>query len=367
MKTLIKSFFEVFKGNEIVDHQLKYKFVFVACIIVHIILVIIFAILGIFRMSVFNVCSVIGYILCWRWINKKVYEPAYYYTCVEITAHTILAAITVGWECGFSMYILAFVPVTLYMQFNMERTLDLRRTYLNGIYQAAAFVMCRIFTLMMDPFERITDEAIVSFYLFNSICAFAMITLFSIMFMLEIRSSHIAMQLKNDTLNQMASIDALTGLLNRRSMMARFNTAIESKDNFSVIMCDIDNFKKINDTYGHDCGDVVLKEISAAISSCLREKDSISRWGGEEILILINDAVTSEAALIAERIRKKVERRDVIFGEELIKCTITIGVADYSQGGNIEHTITIADERLYHGKTHGKNQVISTDNYKAEA
>ena len=361
MKSLIKSFVEVFKGNEIVDHQLKYKFVFVACIIVHIILVFIFAILGIFRMSFFNVCSVAGYLLCWRWVNKEIYEPAYYYTCVEITAHTILAAITVGWECRFSMYILAFVPVTLYMQFNMEKSLELRRTYFNGIYQAAAFVMCRIFTLMMDPFEKISDEAVITFYLFNSICAFAMITLFSIMFMLEIRSSHMAMQQKNEARNKMASIDTLTGLLNRRSMMQCFNATIESKENFSVIMCDIDNFKHINDTYGHDCGDVVLKEVSSAISSCLRERDSISRWGGEEILIMVNDAAASEAALIAERIRKKVERREVVFGDKIINCTITVGVADISQGGTVEHTITIADERLYRGKTSGKNRVICED------
>lgn len=361
MKALLKSFIDVFKGNETVDHQLKYKFVFVGCIFVHLVLVIIFAALGIFRMSFFNICSVCGYILCWRWVNKQVYEPAYFYTCVEITAHTILAAVTVGWECGFAMYILAFVPVTLYMQFNMEKSLELRRTYFNGIYQAAAFVMCRVFTLIVEPFEQIPEEAVVVFYLFNSICAFAMITLFSIMFMLEIRSSHIVMQLKNEALNKMASVDTLTGLLNRRSMMSRFHAAVEAGDNFSVIMCDIDNFKKINDTYGHDCGDVVLTEISSAISSCLREKDSVSRWGGEEILIMINDAVASEAALIAERIRKKVERRDIKFGDRIINCTITIGVADLSQGGSIEHTITIADERLYRGKTGGKNQVVSED------
>ena len=361
MKALIKSFIEVFKGNETVDHQLKYKFVFVACILVHIILVIIFALLGIFKLSFFNVCSVAGYILCWRWVEKEVYEPAYYYTCVEITAHAILAAITVGWDCGFSMYIIAFVPVTLYMQFNMDRSLDLRRTYFNGIYQAAAYVMCRIFTLIMEPFEKIADEAVITFYLFNSVCAFAMITLFSIMFMLEIRSSHMSMQLKNEELDKMASIDTLTGLLNRRSMMKCFDSALEGRENFSVIMCDVDNFKKINDTYGHDCGDVVLKEISMAVASCLRENDSISRWGGEEILIMINDAVTSEAVLIAERIRKKVERREIKFNDRIINCTITIGVADLSQGGSIEHTITIADERLYRGKTGGKNCVISTD------
>lgn len=359
MRSLLKTFVDAFRGHGIVDHQLKYRFVFLACIGVHAMLAVAFALLGIYTLSVFNVFSVAGYVVCWRLINKKIYEPAYYYTCIEITAHTILAAVTVGWECGFSMYIIAFVPVTLYMQFNMEENPQLKRTYLNGIYQAAAYMLCRVFTFMIEPFKVIPDEAVIIFYLINSVCAFSMITLFSIMFMLEIRSSHLNMKLKNEELNRIASVDTLTGLLNRRSMTQRFNAAISSKDVFSVIMCDIDDFKKVNDTYGHDCGDVVLKEISSVISSCLRENDSISRWGGEEILIMINDSEVSEAALIAERIRKKVERRDIVYDEKTVHCTITIGVADITQGKSVEHTITIADERLYVGKTSGKNRVVS--------
>ncbi len=309
-------------------------------------------------MAVFNVFSVVGYVFCTLELNKDNYEPAFYYTCVEITAHTILASITVGWECGFAMYIIAFVPVTLYMQFNMERSLDMKRTYLIGLYQAIAFVGCRIFTYFTDPVIEFNEAISTILYVLNSICTFIMLTLFSVMFMLEIRSYHINMKQKNETLNRMASIDALTGLLNRRSMSAEFNKAKESGENFSVIMCDIDDFKKINDTYGHDCGDIVLKEVASSISGCLREKDKVSRWGGEEILILINDSETDATALIAERIRKKIERNEIIFENKIIRCTITVGVADFSEGRTIEHTITVADERLYIGKTTGKNRVI---------
>ena len=346
-------------GKGEVDHKLKYTFVCLGCITVHAFLFVAFILLKVYGMAAFNIFSVIGYIVCTHGLKKEKYEPAFFYTCIEITAHTILASVNVGWECGFAMYIIAFVPVTLYMQFNMEKTLEIRRTYMIGIYQAAAFVFCRIYAHFNEPFFKIDSSISTAFYVFNSLCTFIMLTLFSVMFMLEIRSSHISMILKNETLNRMASVDALTGLLNRRSMSAEFNRAIGSKENFSVIMCDIDDFKKINDTYGHDCGDIVLKEVASSINSCLRDKDKVSRWGGEEILILINNSEASAAALIAERIRKKIERSELIFEEKTIHCTITIGVADFSEGKTLEHTITIADERLYRGKTSGKNRVIS--------
>jgi diguanylate cyclase (GGDEF)-like protein len=162
-------------------------------------------------------------------------------------------------------------------------------------------------------------------------------------------------------LHHLANIDFLTNALNRRAMQKYLKQEVSrfhrSQVAFSLILLDIDHFKAINDTYGHDGGDLVLKEISDLLRANLHPCDFLSRWGGEEFLILLPQTLSDEASCIAERLRVAVENQPA--GEGSIHYTISLGVGTWSQKSqSIEHLIAAIDEALYQAKNQGRNRVI---------
>lgn len=166
---------------------------------------------------------------------------------------------------------------------------------------------------------------------------------------------------KSSNLEEAANIDTLTGLRNRRTIDHYIERALylarSEGDDFSILMCDIDNFKRVNDTYGHDCGDQVIVNIANIIKSETRPEDAVFRWGGEEILILIH-AGGYVAKNVAERCRKSIEESVVEYKGNKIGVTITIGGVSYYQGATQEDLVKRADDNLYTGKNSGKNQVV---------
>ena len=145
-----------------------------------------------------------------------------------------------------------------------------------------------------------------------------------------------------------ALTDELTNIWNRRGIIEE---AKKVGVNSSVLFFDIDHFKKINDTYGHEFGDYVLKEISKLISSNIRSLDIFGRWGGEEFIIILRGTTYEKALEIAEKLRKKVEEHNF----KGVKVTISLGVASFD--GNLEESINKADMALYEAKKMVRNQV----------
>lgn len=165
-----------------------------------------------------------------------------------------------------------------------------------------------------------------------------------------------------EELEKYVNYDTLTHLLNRRSMdnylQAAHRQAKTGQATFCLMMMDIDDFKKVNDTYGHDCGDEVLKYVAHTISTGVKKNDYVFRWGGEEILVLLNTDF-DKALAAAERIRADIARDPVDYrGTTKVPVTITIGVSPYTAGATIQQMMDDADAKLYYGKKHGKNQVV---------
>lgn len=157
-----------------------------------------------------------------------------------------------------------------------------------------------------------------------------------------------------------STTDPLTGLYNRRYMLGRISDECEAfrryAKPFSIVVGDIDLFKTINDAYGHDCGDYVLKELASLLKSELRKQDDIARWGGEEFLILVTDMHLESALLMAERIRKKVDDTQFVYQGKSIHVTMTFGISEYCNEPSIEAAFKRADRALYRGKHNGRNQ-----------
>jgi diguanylate cyclase (GGDEF)-like protein len=158
--------------------------------------------------------------------------------------------------------------------------------------------------------------------------------------------------------------DALTGLLNRRSMLSRMSQMISDYDRsgqgFVIAMFDIDDFKQVNDTYGHVFGDVVLREIASRTVSILRVEDLLFRWGGEEFLLVIRNCDIVRGRGVAEKIRRVVCDTPINDGVTSVSVTVTLGLCQY-RGGSIDSIIIHADEALYEGKRSGKNMVVVSE------
>ncbi len=158
-------------------------------------------------------------------------------------------------------------------------------------------------------------------------------------------------------LAKMAFLDPLTQIFNRRFFMIRatadFNNAMRQGEPCSIIMVDIDHFKKFNDTYGHQYGDEVLKTVASVLSSSLRDSDVIGRYGGEEFVIFLPGTGLREAERIAERLRQAVEKYPM--AKENI--TISLGVTECTPNDTLESAIERADKALYMAKENGRNRV----------
>ncbi len=170
--------------------------------------------------------------------------------------------------------------------------------------------------------------------------------------------------LAHDRLQRLAALDPLTGVYNRRFGLGRlheeFERAVRSSLPLGTLMMDIDHFKSVNDTYGHQVGDRILKSIAGVIKTVLREGDILVRYGGEEFLAILPAAASDDLDLIGERIRRSVEESSVIEGQQTIRVTLSIGGASFpNQSVEKESTLLqLADDSLYRSKETGRNRVI---------
>lgn len=158
--------------------------------------------------------------------------------------------------------------------------------------------------------------------------------------------------------------DGLTGVYNRRFLEQRlteeFERHVRYSRNFSIIMFDIDFFKRVNDTHGHQCGDLVLKGVSGKIASMMRKTDILARYGGEEFCCLLPETDLASAKLLAERFRNSIAEMTQVYQEKEIAVTISLGVSELSgQHVTPSSLLERADEALYQAKHSGRNQVIA--------
>lgn len=166
---------------------------------------------------------------------------------------------------------------------------------------------------------------------------------------------------------KMSITDGLTGLYNVTYFKMLLETEIrltkyEHTRKFSIIMIDVDHFKKFNDTYGHQVGDLVLKEVAATLNNSVRSSDIVARYGGEEMIILLKGSAMGNALNIAEKIRSNVENHVIKQQDKVYKVTISVGVSEFHLSDSMDRLIKRADEGLYMAKEAGRNRVAVAEN-----
>ncbi len=164
--------------------------------------------------------------------------------------------------------------------------------------------------------------------------------------------------------------DALTGLLNRKGLDLQLRAALDGENEtgepVSLLMADIDHFKKFNDTYGHLTGDEVLRLVARVLRDCVKGRDVVARYGGEEFAVVLPETGTGNAATVAEQIRAALSKRRLVrrnAGVTLGSVTVSIGVASHLQGEGPADLISRADDALYRAKHAGRNRVMTDQEF----
>jgi diguanylate cyclase (GGDEF)-like protein len=177
--------------------------------------------------------------------------------------------------------------------------------------------------------------------------------------------SNIAMTLEKIRLfNEIKTLsihDGLTGIYNHAFIVEALKDEVERSKRYgsllSIALFDIDDFKKINDTYGHLAGDAVLQKLAELLKASLRAIDIVGRYGGEEFLAILPETDGINGYSVAERFKEKIESETFVSGEVEIKITISGGVAHYAYGMDVNKLIKVADDNLYSAKRKGKNRI----------
>jgi len=271
----------------------------------------------------------------------------------------ILAVICLGWEYGFQQYCISFVASLIFTDYymNRERKISKKTMYI-VLGNVALYVILRLWTYKYPYIYDFNNDFLVQgFYISNSLIGFTFLIMYSLIYSNTVRKLEF-------TLYEMANVDPLTGISNRRSMQQMLKVALDDNDEYitAIAMLDVDHFKKVNDTYGHDAGDDILVSLARILRLKQTENDNfhVSRWGGEEFLVFYKTNIKEKNKVILEfeELRKTIEDTYIDVGGININVTVTIGLAFYQKGENIYSLIKDADNKLYEGKNSGRNKVV---------
>jgi len=309
----------------------------------------VFAWLGLPLLALFNVYSVASWVAA-RVANERRQPGAVVLLLfVEIVSHAILACHVLGWNSGFHYYLVPIIPFLMF-----HDRLSTRAAIVGSTAVALIYLLLRAATLDVVP-SFVAPGALRAMDYGN--IAIPLVALGVISFYFRLASIEVERHMES-----LAMTDALTRLPNRRRMRElleaeRVRCARDGHP-FGVVLGDIDSFKNINDSRGHDCGDHVLAEVGVALRGVLRAQDSVARWGGEEFLFLLPDTDLRGAGVVAEKLRAAIAGAAVNFAERNVPVAMTFGVAVCTRGTSVEDAILRADRALYSGKHAGKNQVV---------
>lgn len=270
----------------------------------------------------------------------------------------ILFIVMFGWDCGVQHYLFAFLALNFTVS-----TAGERRKVLNAVGACALRLALYAYARNFEPYSPLDPGISVLIQILNTIFIFAQITAIMIIFTKDAQKMEQKLVRYNTKLQKIASVDALTGLWNRRSMWeyiraVEYDYEIGNAGFVSIAIADIDFFKRINDTYGHDAGDEVLKAVAELFMDKMKTYGRVCRWGGEEFLFVFYGRNGDAAYDVLQEIYDEIHRLTVSYENEEIRITMTFGLEEYDKNDGMEMAIRRADEKLYQGKETGRDKIV---------
>lgn len=326
-------------------------------LIIHIALLCLFIVGQVKVMVYVNLFSITYYVII-LFFSKKHFYLFTRLTCIEVIIHSMLATLTLGWEWGFELYFFAICPIVFYFDYIAIKLKDPGfKPVISTIVVAITLAITALisgFTQAETVFEgtAMRQVAVMS----NALISF----LFCVYFLYLYKKMAVDSE---EIIRNMARKDTLTGLYNRRTLLELLTTSLKdvsTPTRYFVALMDIDDFKKINDTYGHTVGDQVLVEVANILETLNHQGLHVSRWGGEEFLIYGPPTVTYDVITRQlDQVLKTIETKVFYHGEMSFHVTLTAGLALGGEIGEFDQVIGQADSLLYQGKHNGKNQLVT--------
>ena len=321
----------------------------IMCLCVHVFNVFLFWKFGLYPLVVLNAISSAVYVIFLTLFKSENLRISFAY--FEIIIFSALTELISGGHFGTLTFVIGMVAVIFFMLPYSNRKKHIYQ--LVGAALAVAISLISVFNYSLYPelMDLVLHHS--SFVKVLNL----IITLFSLFYLTNLYL--VELRTTREKLDYNSNHDVLTGLYNRRFFEGIMKRSKEEKEtSYSVAMLDVDDFKKINDTYGHETGDRVLAAVSKCIEASLPENAVAVRWGGEEFVIYLPQVDNDRAMEILDVFRTKLSEQVIYHRGTRVSITATIGLCTGESIADYEEYIRQADEKLYWGKQHGKNQIV---------
>lgn len=276
-------------------HQIYGKVVILA-FLCHILFICLFLFLQISQLVIYNFLSCLFYIVMFFVSQKGHFRTLVTLVHAEISLFSIVCCCFLGWELGYSFYLIALSTQVYFCPFKRKYI-----PYFFSLAEIFAFFVLKIYTLYHAPLVACSEQTITAFYLFNSLLSFSMI-----LYTAFVSKVSAAMTEENNSqLQDLVNYDALTHLWSRIHLTEAFEQAAKDGVPMIIVMTDIDDFKLVNDTYGHNCGDYVLCHLAENISAMCPEHSGVCRWGGEEFVLMFKNCEMPDVFLLVKGSARK--------------------------------------------------------------
>ena len=305
--------------------------------------------------------SIAYYLLLFLIIRKEQLHTAFLLINCEICIFTMIAVILTGDWSNYSLYCVSTMPaICLYYYY--RQVIQKKTSNVITVFCLCMVILFFIAENYIDAsrnMKYLLPIEIVNFI--GNLNAFVLTIFIAggsiILLYLAILNSRRLEKALNET-DYAAQHDYLTGLKNRKSMESFIKRLNDSNRNYALLLGDLDKFKSVNDTYGHDCGDYILKTISVIIKESISNDYRVYRWGGEELILILPEVSPEKAYFVAEHIRKRIENYVFEYKNKQIHVTLTLGIS-MSRKRELAEVEREADACLYHGKARGRNCVVT--------
>ncbi len=340
-----------------------FEFTVVVMCFVHALLFVIFLISEIMPLVTYNLISVAVYITCFFLCKTRHILAVYASIILEVTIYAVVSTYYVGLRCGTFFFLFSIIPIIIYFGSHLFKGPERRGVALMLFLDFVTFAVLYVCFSDLPPVYPVAPVVKTILVIFSAFAMVFAIMFYNAIYIYSSENEVTSLEQRNRKLSADAQEDALTSLLNRRGFLPVVESLMKDNrhDHFCVAFCDLDNFKKVNDTYGHDAGDEVLKHVTLLIKREMQGCE-ICRWGGEEIVILMKDTDLEKSRARIEKLRDCVETEPTVFFSKQIPITVTIGLAvNKAKFKTPEDIIKVADARMYYGKQNGKNVLIYED------
>ncbi|MCB1757794.1 MAG: diguanylate cyclase [Gammaproteobacteria bacterium] len=315
-------------------------------LVIHMLLLFIFAHIGATTLVYANVVSILVWGVALVIGLRGGFPTAIGIICLEVVFHSAVAVRELGLAAGFQHYLWAMAVLAL---------LNTNVSLWKALAFSAVFVLDFALLYLLYPdvsYQYAFAGAIPVVHTVNVLIAGVPLLLSGVVY----RAMHDNQVLH---LSELASRDAMTGIYNRRFSMETAERLHMRPDRqeLSLVLIDIDKFKQINDSFGHPQGDEVIRHVVQLIRAMVRKSDLVSRWGGEEFLVILPGATLDSARSVAEAIRRAVEDQVCLPDEARSPVTVSLGVVNWRPEQSFQEAFQLVDEALYRSKSNGRNQV----------